>query len=222
MRASRNAALSIVLLLGAIAAGGLALRIPAARAETATQVEPADAEARAPVVRLQDKLIDVMKRADGLGFEGRRRELAPVVEETFDIEFMARTSIGRAWLELTPELRSRWVECFSRYTASKFADQFKKFSGQKFVLHGERPASHGTRVVMTSLERVGREPVRLDFRVQRGDSGWQIIDVYGKGTVSELALRRSEYEPILKDGGIERLIETVDALTARTASKSAS
>jgi len=39
------------------------------------------------------------------------------------------------------------------------------------------------------------------------------------GNVSELALRRSEYATILEKTGIEGLIESVEALTAKTASK---
>ena len=177
------------------------------------------AAARAPVIELEDTLLSVMKRADELGFDGRLREITPVVEATFDLPFMARTSIGRIWNDLTDEVRARWVQSFTRYTTSKLADQFDGFSGQQFVLKGERPASRGTLIVMSRVERPGKDPVRLDFRLRKVGEGWLIIDIYGKGKVSEVALRRSEYKAILDKSGIEGLIESVDALSAKTAAK---
>jgi len=208
------------MLLACIAAALLAGLPAAAEAVADAPIDDTEAAAaRAPVIQLEDTLLSVMKRADDLGFEGRLREITPVVKATFDLPFMAKTSIGRVWKELSPDVRTRWVESFTRYTTTKLADQFDAFSGQEFVLRGERPASRGTLIVMSRVERPGKEPVRLDFRVRKASDGWLIIDIYGKGKVSEVALRRSEYAAILEKTGIEGLIESVDALSAKTASK---
>lgn len=212
---------AVAALGGCVLAALVLLAGPPALAEDAVDAPPAaDAEAaRAPVVLLEDTLLEVMKRADELGFDGRMREITPVVETTFDLPFMAKTSIGRTWKDLSPELQTRWVETFKRYTTTKLADQFDAFSGQQFVLKGERPASRGTLIVMSRVERPGKDPVRLDFRVRKAGESWLIIDIYGKGKVSEVALRRSEYAAILERSGIDGLIESVDELSTKTASK---
>ena len=218
--------LTSMMLVGLQAWGAAALDEDAARDSAESEgpgvgsPEVSSPEARAIVVRLEDALLGIMKRADDLGFDGRLREIAPVVESTFDLEFMSRTTVGTVWRQLTPELKARWVESFSRYTTAKFADQFDRYSGQEFLRNGERSASRQTVVVMTSVHRRDKEPVRLDFRLHLTQSGWRIIDVYGKGQVSELALRRSEYDVLLKKGGIEGLIESVDELSARVARES--
>lgn len=199
-----------------------------ADAESSAKGPPKDAvdvpnvDARKPVIALEDTLLEVMKKADELGFEGRLREITPVVEATFDLEFMAKTCIGRVWKDLSPEVKTRWVQSFTRYTTTKLAGQFDGFSGQKFVMKGERPASRGTLIVMSSVERPGKKAVRLDFRVRKTGDNWFIIDIYGKGKVSEVALRRSEYAALLKQNGIEGLIASVDELSARTAAKTSS
>jgi phospholipid transport system substrate-binding protein len=72
---------------------------------------------------------------------------------------------------------------------------------------------------MSRVERPGKDPVRLDFRVRDAGETWLIIDIYGKGKVSEVALRRSEYAAILERTGIEGLIQSVDELSEKTASK---
>jgi phospholipid transport system substrate-binding protein len=232
MKALRRSCLWITVYLAAAASSGMSAwaGTPATGAKAPEAGKPAALEpgasndatrdARALVVRLEDTMLDVMKRANELGFEGRLGELTPVVKDTFDLAFMAQTSIGTTWGKLTPELRARWVESFTRYTTTKFADQFDHFSGQAFVRQGERPASHETVIVMTSVQRPEKEPVRLDFRLHRKGGAWRIIDVYGHGRVSELALRRAEYDAILEQNGIEGLIASVDELSDRTARSS--
>ena len=42
------------------------------------------------------------------------------------------------------------------------------------------------------------------------DQRWRIVDVYFNGTVSELAMRRSEYSSMLKREGFEELLAAVD------------
>jgi phospholipid transport system substrate-binding protein len=48
---------------------------------------------------------------------------------------------------------------------------------------------------------------------QFGDE-WRIIDVYLKGTYSEVATKRSEYSSILRDKGVDALIRELDAKAA--------
>ena len=69
----------------------------------------------------------------------------------------------------------------------------------------------------------GSEPIPLDYRL-RGtpDLGPRIIDVFYDGTVSELAMRRSEYAALLKKGGIDALLEALEKKIAEQASASAS
>jgi phospholipid transport system substrate-binding protein len=52
---------------------------------------------------------------------------------------------------------------------------------------------------------------------QVGDR-WKIIDVYLDGTVSELALRRSEFSSIVKREDFDALIAAIDEKTAKLAS----
>ena len=53
-----------------------------------------DASPKAPVDALSQKLLDVMRRGNELGYEARERELRPVVEASFDMPFMAGAALG--------------------------------------------------------------------------------------------------------------------------------
>ena len=205
-----------LLLCPALPVGAEAL----AQAEPAAEAEVVEQSPEAPIRRLNAALIDIMKSAEGgAPYSGRYAIVAPVVRETFDVLFMAAKSIGGHWRKLDAEQRKRWVKTFEDFTISNFADRFDGFSGQSFEIAGERPASRDTRVVETLLNRPGDEAVELDYRMSARAGNWRVVDIYSDGSVSEVALRRSEYKSVLKGGGIDALIAAVEAKTAKRAAR---
>jgi phospholipid transport system substrate-binding protein len=195
----------------AAANGGSA---PAAHAPTdaATDTVRDDAPLATPTVeKLHATLLEIMKSADALGYTGRYDLVNPVVDETFDLRFMAAKSVGRHWKKLSPEDQDRWFQLFGKNIAANYAGQFTGFTGETFETVGEEPALRDTRVVRTRLTRPSEEDVQLNYRLREVDGEWRIIDIYLNGTVSELALRRSEYSSVLKREGFESLMNTIDA-----------
>ena len=87
---------------------------PAAPVESA---ESADVERNASqtIDALHANLIDVMKHAVELGYEGRAKKLRPVIPEFFDIAFMARKSLGRHWKRADETEQQRFVDTFTRF-----------------------------------------------------------------------------------------------------------
>ena len=82
-------------------------------------VESLDASGATPQVtidRLNEALLDIMRRADELGYRGRYEVVAPVVRETFDTTFMASKSIGPAWRKLAMNYILRMVIRCGRVT----------------------------------------------------------------------------------------------------------
>lgn len=172
----------------------------------------AEEEAAAPVVEsLHAALIDVMKRAEGLGYEGRREVLTPVVGRSFDFPFMARLTLGRGWRTLDEAEQARWVAAFEDFSLSTYAARFDGWSGQSFETLGVEEADHGTQLVKTRLLIPDDEAVQLNYRMRRNGDGWKIIDVYLNGTVSEVALRRSEFSSVFEREGFGALLARLQA-----------
>lgn len=162
------------------------------------------------VKRLYDALESVMKNAEELGYTGRYDHLAPVVADLFDLDFMAEKSVGRHWKVATPEKQAQLLETFNRYTVANYAGRFTGWSGQEFRTEGEEDSARGTKLVRTTLHDPTDEDVQLDYRLRMTDAGWRIIDIYFNGTVSELALRRSEYSSLIKRDGFDALLSALD------------
>jgi phospholipid transport system substrate-binding protein len=161
--------------------------------------------------RFHAVLLDVMKNAKTLGYDGRFQELEPAVKDAYNLSFMARKSIGRHWKSLSDADRKRFLDLFTGLTVANYAGRFTGWSGESFETLGEEPGVHDTMLVKSRIVRPDDEDVTLDYRLQlTPDHGWQIIDVYMNGTISELALRRSEYSAMLRREGFPALVEALD------------
>jgi phospholipid transport system substrate-binding protein len=172
---------------------------------------PADpARADAVVERLHAALLDVMRRADELGYAGRRDVLGPVLAASFDFPFMSRLALGSEWRKLDEAQRKRWVSTFQELSLATYASRFDSFSGESFAIDATEPAGRDTMLVKTRLVRTGDEPVHLNYRLRQDGGSWRIIDVYLNGTVSEVALRRSEYGAVLDRSGFEALLAELE------------
>jgi phospholipid transport system substrate-binding protein len=161
------------------------------------------------IERLNATLLQTLKDAEALGFQGRLDKLMPAVEAAFDVAFMAEKSIGKYWKPLSDAQKARWVELFTEFTAANYAGNLKKYSGQRFEVTGEEPSQNDTTVVHTTIVDPGNENVEMNYRMQTTPAGPKIIDIYLKGTVSELALRRSDYTSVLERDGFEALVTTI-------------
>jgi phospholipid transport system substrate-binding protein len=182
-------------------------------ADAKTDEAPSDAAAKQAaqkVEALHAALLDVMKNAESLGYQGRYERLKPVVLEIFDLSFMAEKSVGRYWKTATPEERALLVDTFTRYTIANYAGRFDGWSGQSFETLREEPSARGTLLVRTRLIDPEGDDVDLDYRLRSVDGSWKIIDIYLNGTVSELALRRSEYSSLIKREGFQALLAALD------------
>lgn len=208
MRSSRSPSRSRRL---ARALGLVAFALGACSVARAQAAAPAAGSASATLERFHAGLLDVMKRAKTLGYAGRHEVLAPLVRDTYDLPFMARTAAGKHWRALDETQQAKLVDAFTRMTIANYAGRFTGWEGDRFELRGEEPAGQETTLVRTALVGGDGKTTQLDYRLRHADGGgWRIIDVFLNGTVSELALRRSEYGAVIERDGFDALIASLD------------
>lgn len=173
---------------------------------------PASAGSATTVISDFNKnLLTVMQSAEKLGYDGRYAKLTPSVKATFDLDFMTRYSAGRHWKSLSKEQQSKLVNAFSRLTIATYADRFKGYSGEKFQILKEETPRKGTRLVRTELVKSDGERIKLNYLLRSPKQGdWKIIDIFVKGTISELSTKRSEYSSTLKNKGLNGLLAILE------------
>jgi phospholipid transport system substrate-binding protein len=167
------------------------------------------------VQRFYDNLLSVMKEAKHLSFDQRYQRLAPAIGQAFNLPLIVRLSVGPDWTKLQPSQQQALTEVFARYTISVYANRFDDFNGERFIVDPAPVTNPNGAMVQTSLVKSDGDKVILNYLLrQDADGGWQIIDIYLSGTISELAARRSEYMSVVRQSGADGLVKLIEQRTA--------
>jgi phospholipid transport system substrate-binding protein len=150
-------------------------------------------------------LLDNMREGRVLGESGRFARLAPVVNRTFDVPAMTRLAVGPSWPTLAPAQQQQLTAAFAHYIAATYADQFDSYSGEQLQVTGQRPFGTGV-MVQTKIVKANGEATRLDYLMRQNQSSPMISDVYLDGSISQLAVHRSEFHSILQRQGFDGLV----------------
>lgn len=180
---------------------------------------PAEAADTAPAVaaveRLHAALLTNMKDGKALGFEGRKQKLEPIIKETFDLGAMARISTGAAWLKMPDSERADVTAAFADWTIATYAANFKEWDGEAFVTKGARDDGKGNILVETALNLKAGEPVRFTYRMRESGGMPKVVDIFLDGSVSQMAMHRSQFAAVLSNGGVSSLLKHMQDLTAK-------
>ena len=154
-----------------------------------------------------DALLGEMKDAKKLSFDQRFQRLAPAVAKAYNLTLMCRLSLGPEWVKLTPQQQQSVTDLFSRYTISVYASRFDDYNGERFTVDPNPTTNANGVVVATAMNKTDGEKVVLNYLLRQGaGGGWQVIDLYLSGTISQLATQRSEYTGVVQQGGADALI----------------
>jgi phospholipid transport system substrate-binding protein len=163
---------------------------------------------------LHQNLLVTMKDAQRLGIDGRYKQLAPSLEQSFDFERMIAAAAGSYWANADESQRRRLLNAFVNLSITTYAARFNGFSGESFDVIGERQGPRDTMLVDTRLNRTDAPPVAITYVLAEREGTWKIVDVLLDKSISELAVRRSEYNQVLRNGGTESLAQNLDEKAA--------
>ena len=187
----------------AIAALSLIVLLPSVQAAA----EPTPTE---EIQKYYDVLYDSWQRADELGFKGRFDLIEPAIRQTFNMGYIAQFTVGRYWKHLNDDQKAGLTEAVTRLSAATYASRFDKYSGEKFVILDQKETSRGDLLVLTNIIDSKGKPVDINYLMRKDEEAWRIVDIHLKGTISELATRRSEYMSVMKRQGYDGLMSAID------------
>lgn len=201
-------------------------RIDAARAALATlllglaaagaqAVELVTDSPDATVATLHGGLVELSTKEPRATLEERYTALEPLIEATHDLPYIAEFALRRQWPMLSAADRERFVAAFERLSVMTYASRFKNVSRDTFKSTDPAAAADSGRMrVKTAVARANSADVTLEYLLEQHEGSWKIINIVADG-VSDLALKRAEYQRILSSGSLDDLIKELDAQTAR-------
>lgn len=170
----------------------------------------------APIERLYQGLLTIMRQGKATPFSRRAAELTPTVENAFDLPIVLRTSIGPAWTSLRPDEQQRLLAVFRQYTVATYVNSFNSYDGQRLVVSPQtRNLSGGAQVVHTEIIPRQGDSHTIDYVMRRMPAGlWKATDVLADGTISRVAVQRSDFSSLLARGGAPALEASLQRKTA--------
>ena len=163
------------------------------------------------VASFQSALVAVMKEAGTLNSKQRFERLANSVDDTFHWTLIAQITAGNHWKSATHTERKNLVEAFRRMSITTLATLFAGYSGEIFKVIQEADGPSRTRLVQTVLVKGDKSKVDILYVCRKFKVGWRMIDVIVDKGISELKVRRSEYNLVLKKGGLPALIKLLNS-----------
>jgi phospholipid transport system substrate-binding protein len=70
-------------------------------------------------------------------------------------------------------------------------------------------ASGTDTIVQSRLMATGGEPIRIDYVMRGGPGGWRVVDVLLDGSISRVAVQRSDFRALLASGDPNPLINSL-------------
>lgn len=203
----RHLLLAVVLLAPATTMASAAM----AQGTSAT-VAPANAAVgpTQSVAALNDALLTVMKAGRATPFAQRVATLTPVVQRVFDLPLLLQNSIGPGrWPSIPDAQKAQLMDLFTQFTVGSYVANFDSFSGEQFVVAPDLRHVGRDVVVQTRIVGSGGDGTRLDYVMRETDGGWQVVDILLDGSISRVAVMRSDYRALLAQGDASKLIDSL-------------
>ncbi|XEI32604.1 phospholipid-binding protein MlaC [Aeromonas veronii] len=132
-----------------------------------------------------------------------REELLPYV----DNRFAAYKVLGNQIKETTEAQRNAFVEVFTEYMVSSYADALAHFDKQTVKVEPGKAPNGNITAVNVSVKEAGKPDIFLEFKLRKNSKSgeWKAFDMVAEG-ISLLSAKQSELGGLIRQNGIDAVI----------------
>lgn len=163
------------------------------------------------VKRTVDEVLAVIKQ------NRDKNTLRAIAEKTviqhFDFQTMTRLAVGKAWRDANPAQQKSLENAFRSLLVSTYTTALSQTSAADRVVEVRPLALKGGEddvTVRTVVKESGKQPVAIDYRMQRNATGWKVYDVIVEN-LSLVTNYRGSFGTEISRSGIDGLIKTLEA-----------
>ena len=189
--------------MAASAVLALNLGLPAAQA--------AEEAPDALVKRVSADVLETIKKDASLR-NGDSSKINALVNEKVmpyvDFRRMTSAAVGPAWRQATPEQRQKLQDEFKALLIRTYAGALSQVGDQTITVKPVRMAAGDTDVLVRTQVNGRGDPVQLDFRLEKQDTGWKLYNFNVLG-VWLVETYRNQFAQEINANGIDGLIKTL-------------
>jgi phospholipid transport system substrate-binding protein len=189
--------------------GAALVGLAAPRRGRAAGADPTVDEVTAPIRALNDGLVAVMRAGKSQAFLERFNMLAPTVDRAFDLAGILRVSVGLRWDDVGAAQQASLMQVFRRFTVASYVANFDSYNNQHFEVAPTLRAIGADQVVSTKFVPTSGDADRIDYVMRQEGTAWKVVDVLLDGTISRVAVQRSDFRGVLTHGGAPALIASL-------------
>ncbi|HSH06982.1 MAG TPA: ABC transporter substrate-binding protein [Burkholderiales bacterium] len=145
---------------------------------------------------------------------GNVQKVIGLVEEKvlphFSFESMTALAMGLSWRQTTPEQKQRLTQQFKTLLVRTYASALTTYRDEQFEFMPLRAKPTDTDVtVNVKVLKSGRQPIAIDYDMEKTPRGWKCYNVY-VGGVSLVLTYRTEFAAEVRKSGVDGLIGVLE------------
>jgi phospholipid transport system substrate-binding protein len=169
----------------------------------------AENPATAPITAFSAALLSVMKAGNRTPFPQRYQMLAPAVDSAFDLQRILRVSVGPNWNSLPADQQQRLLKVFRDFIVVTYVSNFHAYRNRTITVSPTTRQVGMTQVVTSIIRKPNRDPLRIDYVMGQIGGVWKVQDILLDGTISRVAVQRSDFTALVSPGDASRLISNL-------------
>ncbi|HET6609345.1 MAG TPA: ABC transporter substrate-binding protein [Rhodopila sp.] len=162
-----------------------------------------------PLLDLYAGLEAAMRAGRATPFTQRFDALAPAVDHAFDLMTILKVSVGLRWDSMDQGTQTRLLTVFRRFIIATYIANFDKYDGERFRVLPNARESGEDRIVKTEIVPQTGDSIRLDYVMRQEQNQWRAVDILLDGSISRVAVQRSDFRKILAGGDADALISSL-------------
>lgn len=143
-----------------------------------------------------------------IGSSQRHRRFKNILNQSFDMKFISRFTMGRYWRQMNKKQRKTYQRLLTDLLAKNYASLFENYAGEQVNIIGSSfdPQNKQT-IVRGQLIKKNGQVVSLKWRLHETNKKFKMLDVIVEG-ISMLTTQREEMISVVQNHGnnIDKLL----------------
>jgi phospholipid transport system substrate-binding protein len=169
---------------------------------------------------LANEAIAVLRDRQG-SLDEREKRFRAVLKDNFAMAKIGRFAVGKFWRKMNTDQRQQYQQLFEKWILKTYSIRFGGYSDETVNVLKTIKAGQTDVLVRTKINSSSGRALKVDWRVRNFKGHFKIIDVLIEG-VSMLVTQKAEFGAVLRQRGIDGLIEILRSQVDRLAAAKAS
>lgn len=159
------------------------------------------------------EVIEIIQKDEQLK-NGNKEKMLDLIETKilphFNFARMTQLAMGQHWSAAVPEQQKKLIDEFRTLLVRTYSNALTSYNHETIKVNPVRNLDNNVETTIRTvvIQGNGKEPVPIDYSMEKKPDGWKVYDVT-VGGVSLVTNYRGSFNSQVRKGGVEGLIKTL-------------